>query len=110
MVSENKIKKTHKIIVNKKETIFLTYEQAKNIYKQKEGGDFIIMKNEETLLHRKFYSREVELIPLDEIEKIIQNIEAGSVKHEAIQFLDLRKEQNLFITPMVLEEFLEKKI
>lgn len=100
--------KTHKLIIGRKEVIYIDYDQAKNIFKQKEGGDIVTMKNNETFLHRRFYSREVELIPLNDIEKIIENIENELLKNEAILFLENRKDEKKYVSSLVLKDFLKK--
>lgn len=101
------MEKTHKLLIGK-EVMYINIDQAKNVYKQKEKSDIVVLKNEETLLHRRLYSSKVELIPLDEIEKIIYNIKDEKQKHSAILFLENRKEEKKYISSWVLNEFLTK--
>jgi hypothetical protein len=68
----------------------------------------IEIKNDEKKMYMKAYKREVSLIPLDDMELIIQNC-PDSKRNSILMFIEDRKTRGVPTTPRQLEEFLQIK-
>jgi hypothetical protein len=101
------MKNTHKLVIWS-EILYITLEQAKNIYAQKEKWELVILKNEKTLLHRKMFSSKIDLIPLDDIESIIYNIENKEIQSRIIKIYENRIEKKVYTSWWVIIELIER--